>query len=141
MLYLSNTSTTNREPKVIKVYLHDEVKRIIERWGSKNAKSSDFLFSFMSIAKDPRQINSVLIRYKRCANTQLNLIGEELGFDVRLNLDLARHSFATKHKLSGTPVLFISEAMGHSSVAVTEHYLKNLPDENLKVMSDSLLQF
>lgn len=137
----SKTSTTNREPKVIKVYLHDEVKRIIERWGSKNAKSSDFLFSFMSIAKDPRHINSVLIRYKRCANTQLNRIGEELGFDVRLNLALARHSFATKHKLSGTPVSFISEAMGHSSVAVTEHYLKNLPDENLKVMSDSLLQF
>ncbi len=59
----------------------------------------------------------------------LNKIGIKLGFDVRLNIAIARHSFATKQKLSGTPVSFISDAMGHSSVAVTEHYLKSLPDE------------
>jgi integrase len=42
-------------------------------------------------------------------------------------------------KLTGTPVSFISDAMGHSNSAMTEHYLKSLPDENRMEMSSKLL--
>jgi integrase/recombinase XerD len=62
-----------------------------------------------------------------------------LGFDVHLCLNLARHSLPTMHKLLGIPVAFISDAMGHANSEMTSHYLKSLPDENLKDMSAKLL--
>jgi integrase/recombinase XerD len=137
----SKTRTTNRVEKEIKVYLHPEAKKIIETWGTCDNKPESFLFSFFNKCRNAKHLDDTIIRYKRTANLSLRKIGIKLGFNVRITLGLARHSFATKHKLDGTPVAFISEAMGHSSVAVTEHYLKSLPDENLKLLSDKLLSF
>jgi hypothetical protein len=56
-------------------------------------------------------------------------------------LGLARDSFATTQKLEEPAISFISDEMGHSSMVVTEHYLKSLPDDNLWSMSDKLLSF
>jgi integrase len=80
-------------------------------------------------------------RHKRMCNKSLAAIGKKLGIDVRLCLNLARHSFATMHKILGTPTSFISDAMGHSNSAMTEHYMKSLPDENRREMSQKLLSF
>jgi integrase/recombinase XerD len=79
--------------------------------------------------------------HKAICNKMLYRIGVKLGFDVRLNLNLARHSFATAHKLMGTPIAFVSESLGHSNSSVTEHYMKSLPDENRREMSNKLLSF
>jgi integrase len=120
----------------------EEIKGIIAKYGdNKKCSPEDFVFKFFNNCCSEKHLSDTILRYKAGANLMLHRISKKLGFDVRLNLSLARHSFATKHKLNGTPVLFISEAMGHSDVKVTEHYLKSLPDENLKVMSDKLLSF
>jgi site-specific recombinase XerD len=39
------------------------------------------------------------------------------------------------------PVSFIAEMLGHGDMTTTAHYLKTLPDENLKQLSESLLSF
>ena len=41
-------------------------------------------------------------------------------------------SFATKHKLDGTPTAFISEFLGHSNQKTTEGYMKSLLSETMK---------
>ncbi len=74
-------------------------------------------------------------------NKMLRKIGIKLGFDMHLCLNLARHSFATRLKIDGTPTSFISDAMGHSNSQVTEHYLKSIPTKQYQYMSESLLQF
>ena len=58
-------------------------------------------------------------------NDKLKIIGERLGFADALLLNLARHSFSTNLKLNGTPVAFISDALGHSDTVTTAHYLKH----------------
>jgi integrase/recombinase XerD len=60
---------------------------------------------------------------------------------MNLTWNLARHSFVTRLKIDGTPTAFISEALGHSSSAVTAHYMKTLPDNKYKEMSENLLKF
>ena len=82
-----------------------------------------------------------LNRQKNATNQILGRIGRELGFNVHLCLNLARHSFATKLKIDNVSVAAISDAMGHTSTSTTEHYMKSLPPENLKIMSNSLLAF
>ncbi len=135
------TKNTKKVGKEVKVYIHDEAQKIINEWGTATKRPTDYLFPQFNKCRNAKHFNNTVIRYKRSSNGSLAAIGRKLGLDVRLTLGLARHSFATKQKLSETPVSFISDAMGHSSVAITEHYLKSLPDENLKAMSDKLLSF
>ncbi|PQJ09612.1 hypothetical protein CJD36_016870 [Flavipsychrobacter stenotrophus] len=135
----SKTSKTNSETKEIMVYLHPEAKRIIEKWGSLTTK--DYIFPAF------RGTNSDIERKKakdilaRNLNRDMRPIGKAIGLQMNLTLNLARHSFATRLKIDGTPTSFISDALGHSSSAVTAHYMKTLPDAQYKRISESLLTF
>ncbi|MCB0539355.1 MAG: tyrosine-type recombinase/integrase, partial [Bacteroidetes bacterium] len=77
----------------------------------------------------------------RILNRSLREIGEKLGFNVKLTLNLARHSFATKLNIDGVNTSVIKDALGHSSAKTTEHYMKTLPIDNYRKISDNLLNF
>ena len=135
------TKNTKNHKSEIKIHLQDAMKKIISVWGNSSTNPDEYIFKLMPDYKSAKHMDDTIIRYKRTSNKALTRIGRELGFDVHLCLNLARHSFATKQKNDGTPVAFISEAMGHSSMAVTEHYLKSLPDEHLAQLNSKLLSF
>ncbi len=63
--------------------------------------------------------------HQRLINRMLNGIGEKLGFEVRLNLNLARHTFATMLKINETPTAYITDVLGDSNSKTTE----SLPQE------------
>ena len=133
--------TNTVSEKAIKVYLHDEIRRIIEAWGNKDGKPDEHIFPMLNGCKTAIEREKRRKTHQRLTNRMLNGIGVKLGFEERLVLNLARHSFATHLKLAGTPVSFITDALGHSSGKTTEHYLKSIPDEKYKAISDSLLSF
>ncbi len=135
----SKTSNTSAVSKEIVVHLHAEVKRIINRWGT--FETTDYLFPCFRGSKSNIERKHLKDIFARNVNRDLKAIGKILEFDVSLNLGLARHSFATRLKLDGTPTTFISDALGHSSSSVTEHYMKSLPSPMLKKISDTLLEF
>jgi integrase/recombinase XerD len=136
------TKRTKSNGTEIRVHLHDAMKKIIEMWGNRSTKPDDHIFCFMKKYRSEKHFDDTIFRIKRNANKKLSAIGVELGFEgVHLCINLARHSFATKQKLDGTPVAFISDAMGHSSMAVTEHYLKSIPTPMLEQMNSRLLAF
>lgn len=127
--------------KQITVYLHPDIKRIIETWGNKNNGHEDYVFPILNGYKTTIEKEKRRKTIQRITNRMLNVIGKKLGFDERLTLNLARHSFATHLKISGTPIGFISDALGHASSKTTEHYMKSIPTEKYKEISDSLLKF
>lgn len=135
------TKRTKNNRAEIKIYLHDAIKKIIDVWGNESRKPDDFIFSLLPKYKSEKHLDDTIVRYKRMSNKMLAKIGRDLGFEVHVCLNLARHSFATKHKIDGTPIAFIADSMGHSSTSVTEHYLKSLPTENLAQMNSQLLNF
>jgi integrase/recombinase XerD len=135
----AKTSRTSNESKEIIVYLHPEAKKIIERWGTLNTK--DYLFPhFRGLATDVERKHAKDVM-ARNINRDLRAIGEQLGFEVNLTLNLARHSYATRLKIDGVATSFISDALGHSNGSTTEHYLKTLPDQKFKTISEGLLKF
>ncbi len=133
------TTNTSSETKEIMVYLHPESRRIIEKWGNLNSK--DYIFPCFRGSKTDIERNRLKKMFACNLNRDLKTVGRELGFDMPLILNLARHSYATRLKIDGIPVAFISDALGHSSGAVTAHYLKTLPDEQYKRISETLLEF
>nr|WP_262493624.1 tyrosine-type recombinase/integrase [Flavobacterium antarcticum] len=64
-------------------------------------------------------------------NLRLKEIGKLAGVEAKLTTYVARHSFATILKLSGTPIEKISEMMGHADVRITMSYLKEFSNEDL----------
>jgi integrase/recombinase XerD len=134
-------NTTTNGQKEIKVYMHDLVKDIIKEWGNDSSNPDDFVFPVCNNKMRAEQMVKTITRYKRVSNKMLFKIGRDLGFEVRLTLSLARHSFATKMKIDGVAVSAISDALGHTTTTTTEHYMKSLPNEHLKQMSSNLLKF
>ena len=134
-------NTTTSGGKEIKVYLHDLTKEIIKEWGNKSTAPDNFIFPLLNKNMSALQAQNTIRRYKRVSNKMLAKIGRELGFEVHLCLNLARHSYATKMKIDGVSVAAISDALGHTTTTTTEHYMKSLPNEQLKLMSSSLLNF
>jgi len=127
--------------KIIKVHLHDYMKQIILEHGNKLKAPDDYVFPVLTKGTSLLKQEADKWRHKRVANNMLTKIGKKLGFDVHLCINLARHSFATTLKLNGTPVSFISDCLGHSNTNTTTHYLKALPDENMRQLSNQLLAF
>src|SRR5688572_24884944 len=128
------TKNSKSNGQEIIVHLNDVLKKIIADWSNKD-KSSPYVFPILE-GKTIVEMENARNRHKRVCNKSLAHIGQKLGFDVHLCLNLARHSFATALKIAGVSVSFISESMGHSSAAMTEHYMKTLPDENHREMSN-----
>ncbi|MGY3765634.1 tyrosine-type recombinase/integrase [Vagococcus vulneris] len=59
--------------------------------------------------------------------------------DVRyFNLHVLRHTFGTRLLNNHMPLELVSEALGHSSIAMTERYYVNPSSERIKYMVDYL---
>ena len=67
----------------------------------------------------------------RSFNGRLMKVASVLLPGVKLSSYTARHTWATLSYHLGTPVGIISEALGHSSVRVTETYLKPFAGERI----------
>lgn len=104
------------------------------------ARPTKYVFPILLQEKmTPKQIENrkhkVLMRY----NKKLKEIAELAKVNKPLTSYVARHSFATILKMSGTPIEKISEMMGHTDVSITIAYLKefsneDLDNENLKLL-------
>ena len=110
--------------------------------GNKDISPESYLFPILP-ANPVSLLSEENIRSmkKKRINKSLHSIGESMELPFNLTIGLARHSFATTLKLNGTNVSFISEMLGHTSMKTTMHYLKSIPSNERKVVSDSLLSF
>ena len=135
------TIETQQTPKEIMIYIDDEIKRIISVHGSNSTNPNDYLFSFFNSCKDLKHHNATFKRFKSTNNSSLKAISKKLNLGCNIYLGIARHSFATKHKLDGTPTSFISEFLGHSNQRTTEGYMKSLPSDVMKSANSKLLSF
>jgi len=93
--------------------------------------SSPYLFPILSSREGTKEAYREYQLALRSFNRQLMLLGEILGLSDRLSSYTARHTWATTAYHCEIHPGIISEAMGHSSITVTETYLK--PFQNKKI--------
>lgn len=116
--------------KHLNVTLQPEALRLIEMLSSPNDRSP-YLFPFL---QSPEGSEAAYHEYQ-CAlrhfNRQLSTLSQQSGCSVTLSSYTARHTWATMAYYCEIHPGIISEAMGHSSIAVTETYLKPFRDEKI----------
>lgn len=93
--------------------------------------SSPYLFSLLKSREGTKEAYQEYQLALRTFNRQLMLLGELLGLGDKLSSYTARHTWATTAYYCEIHPGIISEAMGHSSITVTETYLK--PFQNKKI--------
>ena len=114
----------------LSVTLTNEAMRIVRMYMNQNVHSP-YLFSFL---RSPVGTMEAYREYQlalRSFNRQLLILGEFLGIPNRLSSYTARHTWATTAYYCEVHPGIISQAMGHSSITVTETYLK--PFQNKKI--------
>ena len=120
------------------VRIEPEAMKIIEKLKSRNP-SSPYLFPFVRTegAEGYRQYTCALRRF----NYRLKQMAVHIGENITLSSYTARHSWATLANYRNFQPELISNAMGHSSVKVTETYFKRHTDDRIHEMNKSILSY
>jgi site-specific recombinase XerD len=105
------------------------------------ANQTSYVFPVLDPAKHstPTQIKNRLHKVLGQVNKDLKTLGELVGIATPLTTYVARHSFATTLKQSGTQTAVISQAMGHKSEAVTAVYLDSFGSDLVDAAFEGLL--
>lgn len=122
------------------VSLTPETHKLI-RLLSNTDNASPYLFPFLS---SPEGTEAAYHEYQlalRHFNRQLKKLGECKGEFARLSTYSARHTWATLAYHCEIHPGIISEAMGHSSIAVTEVYLKPFQNSRIDYANRQVISF
>lgn len=133
--------STCEDPKPITVYLNEDMRQIITKWGNKEKDPGNYIFPFINSNMNPMQRYSIVTYFTRFINDRMDVIGTKLGFEKKLTTIVSRHSFSTQMKRSGASTEFIQEALGHTNKKTTENYLDSFENTLKKEFSKKLLSF
>jgi integrase len=139
--YRTKTKNKKKYQKEISIFLLPEIKKIIEKYGKSDAKDTDYIFSILNDTMTPQEKYNAIQQFIKTTNKYLQRISKALKFDFDCTTYYARHSWATKMRNSGVSVSFISDGLGHSSIATTETYLSKFPAKDVKENASKLLNF
>lgn len=118
---------TSRElrsrPKLIKVFITEQLGRIIDKWGNKPVTPEQFIFPILSETMTPEKIDSTIRQTIKTINKYVKRIAKATKIKIPVTSSHARHTFATLLKRSGASTEFISESLGHTNLPTTENYL------------------
>ncbi|MFY0653502.1 MAG: site-specific integrase [Cyclobacteriaceae bacterium] len=106
------------------IQIHPKAQRIIDLYSS-NKVQTDYLFPIVKTQDNPEKSFLEIKNGLNYFNKALKTISTHLGLDIKLSTYTARHSYATGLKMKGLSSEVIKESLGHTSVAVTEGYLKS----------------
>ncbi len=101
------------------------MQSIIDRYGKKAVGFDSFIFPILEPDWSEQKNYAEIKQLTKQVNKYVRLIASALGIKENISSYVARHSWATIAKNSGTSTEFISESLGHSSVIVTKRYLKS----------------
>lgn len=134
-------SALRSDPKPITIFMNDDMKAIIERWGNKDHSPNNYIFPVMEIGISPLRQYELMQLFVRFINDWMKHILKNLGINKKGTTYVARHTFSTVLKRSGASTEYIQEALGHSDIKTTENYLDSFEKEIKKEFAQRLTSF
>lgn len=137
----AKTRHTLGDSRKIHAYITPEMLSIIKRRGNPPRSSRNpFIFPYAHDGMTPLEISNMVRRVTSLTNKALKQIATKLDIPP-FTTYTARHSFATILKRQGIDLTYISECLGHSSLATTEIYLAGFDKEDRRKYSSLLTTF
>ena len=123
------TAGTNSTIEEIRITLTEEIKDIIDKYGIKETSPDSYIFGHLDGTESAEEIYKKKKNLTKRINNHTKKLGKILGI-TNLTTYVGRHSFATRLKEKGVNIAKIKEALGHSSMATTDSYLKSFEKEH-----------
>jgi integrase len=119
------TKNSAKNNEKLRIPITSKMREIIDSHGNKAIGYDSYIFPILNPAwREERKFAEVRQLTKQ-VNKYIKRIARSVGIQENVSSYVARHSWATIARNSGTSVEFISSALGHSSVKVTQTYLKS----------------
>lgn len=125
------TETTKKRVEEIQVVIRPEVRNILK---GLQAKNTDYIFGIIAKADDAKTKGEKVRQWIKTTNKFLGYISERIKIK-RVTTYTARHTMATSLLRNNVNIVDIRDALGHSSVATTEKYLKGLNIEGKRTIA------
>lgn len=109
----------------LRIPITRQMQAIIDRHGVRAVGHDAFIFPILRPEWNEEQKFTESRQLVKMVNFYLKRIAKAVGIKENVSSYVARHSWATISKNSGSSVEFISEQLGHSSPLVTKNYLKS----------------
>ena len=126
--------------RTLTVKLTAEATAIIKTLTADTPRKSPYLFPFINSQEGSLQAYNEYQRALRKLNHQLRKLSAAMNY-THLSTYTARHSWATMAYYCEIHQGIISEAMGHSSIAVTETYLKPFHNDRIDQANDTVIAY
>lgn len=138
----AKTERSQREaPRPITVYLNEDMRAIINRWGNKPALPNEYIFPILHYGISPLRQYTLIQNVVSVINDCMQSILDDLKINKKATTYVARHTFSTILKKSGATTEHIQEALGHSNKRTTENYLDSFDNETKKQLAEQLSSF
>jgi integrase len=129
------------DPKPIVVFLNEDMKCIITKWGNEKNSPNDYIFNILPNGITPLRQYALIQNFVRLVNDTMKKILKELGINKKATTYVARHTFSTVLKRSGASTEVIQEALGHTDIRTTENYLDSFDNETKRQLAARLASF
>lgn len=127
--------------KQMTVHIPKEALWLIQEFGDRNPRSV-YLFPILDgRLHDGWHLYRCYLDALRCFNKSLQTLMKSLLPGVKVSSYTARHTWATLAYHLGTAVGLISQSLGHSSIRVTETYLKPFNNEMVDKANRRLISY
>jgi len=120
------------------VRIPKEAEGLMKEFKNKNPDSI-YLFPILDGQNRKEESYAYYLRALRNFNKKLERIAALLLSGVKLSSYTPRHTWATLAFYSGVSIGIICKALGHSSIKVTETYLKPFENEKVDAANDELI--
>jgi len=138
----AKTERTRRtDPKLITIYITDEMRQIMIRRCNIKQSDDDYIFPILEKGVNAIRKRKLIQQFTKITNKWTKHIAKKLEIPFNITTYTARHSFSTVLKRSGASTEFISEALGHSDVKTTENYLDSFSNDMKKQFALNLSKF
>jgi site-specific recombinase XerD len=137
--YRAKTFDKSSEKSTITIYLTDFTNGVIKEYGNKN--KNGYVFNIINIKYDSLTQYKKIKNFTRYINDHIKRIAKANDLPSDLSTYWARHSFATNSLRKGASMEFISEALNHSDLSVTQNYFAGFEDEAKKEFANELMDF
>jgi integrase len=133
--------STREDPKPITVYMTEDMKAIIDRWGNRPAIDNSYIFRILQEGITPLRQYTLIKNLVHLINDCMQVVVKMAGIDKKATTYVARHTFSTVLKRSGASTEAIQEALGHTNIRTTESYLDSFDRETKRELAGRLAAF
>jgi len=138
LVFLREKTKRSKKPHYIHVPITKRMQQIIDRHGNRAVGHDAFIFPVLRPEWNEQKKFYEVKEFTLKLNKYLKHIASAVGIKEKCTSYVSRHSWATISKESGASTEYIKEQLGHSSVLVTDRYLKDFESDTRREHSEQI---